>query len=200
MSLGHKITQLRLKAEMTQRKASELTGLATSYLSRLENGHINPSIGTLSKISKAFGVPLYSFFASESGLEQRDRCPISPSGQCILDLPFCSTTDCRGQSPKKAAECYTSQQLKTLSICNLLLQTDKPKIVKSLLTVIESLLALSATSDDAWLETIMSSTRTAQFRCLPCGHEYLDSSSPQEVQEPSCPKCGSNSVRQLRRS
>lgn len=194
MSLGHRITQLRLQAEMTQRKASELTGLATSYLSRLENGHINPSIGTLSKISKAFGVPLYSFFASESGLEQRDRCPISPSGQCILDLPFCSGRDCRGRRSKKAVECYTSQQLKTLSICNLLLQTDKPKIVRSLLTLIESLLALSATSDDTWLEAIMGSAG-APFRCLPCGHEYLDSGSPQEVQEPSCPKCGSNSVR-----
>ncbi len=185
---------------MTQLRVSELTGMATSYLSRLENGHVNPSIGTLSKISTAFGVPLSFFFDSKASLEQGDRCPISPSGQCILELPFCSRKDCRGQRPKKAVECYSSQHLKTLSMCNLLLQTGKPKIVRSLLMVIESLLALAAVSDDAWLEEIMGSARPAPLRCLPCGHEYLDSYSAQEVQEGSCPKCGSNSVRQVRRS
>jgi transcriptional regulator with XRE-family HTH domain len=38
------------------------TGLLRAYTSRVENGHVSPSIGTLEKYAEAFGVPLYTLF------------------------------------------------------------------------------------------------------------------------------------------
>ncbi len=155
MSLGRKILQLRLDARKTQREVSEVTGLAISYLSRLENGRINPSVGTLVKISKALGVQVASFFDGESVLEPGDRCPVSPSGRCILDQPFVN----RGRKPKSGLECYSPEKLKALRMCSLLLQTGKPQIVRSLNTLIESLLALAASSGDIRLKELLEKAR-----------------------------------------
>jgi putative FmdB family regulatory protein len=35
----------------------------------------------------------------------------------------------------------------------------------------------------------------AKFKCLRCGHEYEAMHTPKAVEERTCPKCGSNSVR-----
>jgi transcriptional regulator with XRE-family HTH domain len=155
MSVGRKIQQLRLKSEKSQREVAETTGLAISYLSRLENGHLNPSVGTLAKISKAFEVPLSSFFDSEPALEAEDRCPVSPSGICILDQPFVN----RGRKPRNELECYSPQQLKILRMCSLLLQTERPRIVRSLHVLIESLFALAASSGDVRLKQFLERAR-----------------------------------------
>lgn len=39
---------------------------------------------------------------------------------------------------------------------------------------------------------------TAYFKCLRCGHEYVGEYTPRVVEERTCPKCGSNSVRRLK--
>ncbi len=88
MTLGKKILELRLKSKRTQQQVSQLTGLAVSYLSRLENDRMSPSIRTLTKISEALHVPLTSFLDDKPVLEAKDRCPVSLSGQCILDQLF----------------------------------------------------------------------------------------------------------------
>jgi transcriptional regulator with XRE-family HTH domain len=41
--------------------------LQRSYISRVETGHITPSIDTLEKMSGALGVPLYRFFYEGDG-------------------------------------------------------------------------------------------------------------------------------------
>lgn len=38
------------------------------------------------------------------------------------------------------------------------------------------------------------------FHCMACGHEFRERVEPDEDKERSCPKCRSNSVRQLRAS
>jgi DNA-directed RNA polymerase subunit RPC12/RpoP len=39
---------------------------------------------------------------------------------------------------------------------------------------------------------------TAYFKCLRCGFEFVGEYTPKVVEERSCPKCGSNSVRRLK--
>lgn len=39
----------------------------------------------------------------------------------------------------------------------------------------------------------------SKFKCLRCGHEYIDYYKPKVVEERTCPKCGSNSVRRLKK-
>jgi putative FmdB family regulatory protein len=36
------------------------------------------------------------------------------------------------------------------------------------------------------------------FRCMMCGHEYREMVDKDEDKERSCPKCRSNSIRQLK--
>lgn len=143
MSFGKQILRLRIQSKTTQQEVSQLTGLAVSYLSRLENNRVTPSIRTLSKISKALQVPITAFFDSEPVLEESDRCPVSTSGTCILDQMLVT----RGRKPNGHGEGYSPHQLEILRQCNFLLHTGDREIVASLTTMMKSLLALSISRD-----------------------------------------------------
>jgi predicted nucleic acid-binding Zn-ribbon protein len=39
---------------------------------------------------------------------------------------------------------------------------------------------------------------SAHFKCLRCGHQYVGDYTPKVVEEKTCPKCGSNSVRRVK--
>jgi transcriptional regulator with XRE-family HTH domain len=135
MTLGKRILELRLKSKRTQQQVSQLTGLAVSYLSRLENDRMSPSIKTLTKISEALHVPLTSFFDDKPILEAKDRCPVSLSGHCILDHLFVG----QGRKPEMNQESYSPQQLEILRACNYLLHTGDKEIVKMLSLLMKSL-------------------------------------------------------------
>ncbi len=135
MTLGKRILQLRLESKRTQRQVSELTGLAVSYLSRLENDRMSPSIRSLTKISEALHVPLTSFFDTKPILEAQDRCPVSLSERCILDHLFVG----QGRRPATKLESYSPQQLEILRLCNSLLHTGDKEIVKMLSLLMKSL-------------------------------------------------------------
>jgi transcriptional regulator with XRE-family HTH domain len=140
MSVGKKILKLRLQAKRSQREISNVSGLAVSYLSRLENDRITPSIRTLRKIAQALEVPLTSLIDREpAGEVQGERCPVTPSGRCILNQMFAG----RGRKPKSQSETYSPQQLDILRLCNLLLQTEDKEIFTTLSVVLKSLLAVT---------------------------------------------------------
>jgi transcriptional regulator with XRE-family HTH domain len=56
MELHKKIKQLRKKKDLSQQEFAEKIGLHISYVSRLENGHSQPSIEVLKKLTKLFEV------------------------------------------------------------------------------------------------------------------------------------------------
>ena len=142
MSVGQKIRQIRLRSKITQKELRESTGLAVSYLSRLENDRMTPSVVTLTKLSNALEVPLASFFDDEAHLETQDSCPVSLSGQCILDQLFVGP----GQKPTNGIESYSQGQLETLRLCNFLLQTGNKEVRTTLFTLMKSLVAMSESS------------------------------------------------------
>lgn len=139
MSIGRTIVQLRLARHLTQRGLSTSSGLAVSYLSRLENGHVAPNVRTLSRIAGGLGVPVQTLFSAPAMLEAADRCPVSLSGRCILDQRFTG----RGRPPMPDVEAYSSQQLEALRLCNLILHSQDHKLLQALVTMLQSLLALS---------------------------------------------------------
>lgn len=53
MSIKENIKKLRTTAGLTQQKLAEMSGLATTQISALENTNENPSIETIIKIAKA---------------------------------------------------------------------------------------------------------------------------------------------------
>lgn len=139
VGLGQGIRKLREEAGLTQRKLCDATGLAVSYLSRVENERITPSIPTLNKISAALEVPMTAFFGQSVPPAAKDEtCPVSLTGKCILDLAHVR----RRVIGSSRAETYSDEQLGILMECNYLIHSGRPEILSTLSTVMKALLAL----------------------------------------------------------
>lgn len=54
--IGKMVSKLRLKAGMSQEDLAGQAEIDRSYLSEIENGHKNVSIGILKKLAKSLGV------------------------------------------------------------------------------------------------------------------------------------------------
>jgi transcriptional regulator with XRE-family HTH domain len=62
MVIGERLKALREQKKMSQADIEKRTGLLRVYISRVENGHLVPSIETLEKFARALGTPLYQIF------------------------------------------------------------------------------------------------------------------------------------------
>jgi transcriptional regulator with XRE-family HTH domain len=62
MGVGARLRQLREEKNLSQGDITEATGLARSYISRVEHEHTVPSIETLHRFAAALDVPLYKIF------------------------------------------------------------------------------------------------------------------------------------------
>ena len=134
-SLGRRIRRCRLEAGRTQRDVSRSTGLAISYLSRLENDRVQPSVRTLQRVAEALGAPMAWFFEPEGMLEERDRCPVSLDGRCILEHLFTGARSRR----KIDVEAYSALELETLRLCNRLLHSKDEAVRNALHTLVRAL-------------------------------------------------------------
>jgi len=68
MGVGARLRQLREEKNLSQGDITESTGLARSYISRVEHEHTVPSIETLHRFAAALGVPLYKIFYNSDEL------------------------------------------------------------------------------------------------------------------------------------
>ena len=64
-TLGARLRQLRRERGCTLQEVSDGSGLTPSFLSRLERGIVNISVGNLRKVASYFGVPITYFFTEE---------------------------------------------------------------------------------------------------------------------------------------
>ncbi len=62
-TLGARLRQLRRERGYTLQEVSDGSGLTPSFLSRLERGIVNISVGNLRKVAAFFGVPITCFFS-----------------------------------------------------------------------------------------------------------------------------------------
>ncbi len=62
MMVGDRLRELREDKKLSQGELMNRTGLARSYISRVENGHTTPSIETMEKLAHALEIPLYAIF------------------------------------------------------------------------------------------------------------------------------------------
>jgi transcriptional regulator with XRE-family HTH domain len=66
MDLGSKLKEVRRGKQITLQEVARETGLSKSFISQVEAGGANPSIGSLKKIADALAVPLAELFESEA--------------------------------------------------------------------------------------------------------------------------------------
>ncbi len=62
MVISERLRTLRESKKLTQADIQKRTGLVRPYISRIENGHIVPSVATLEKLARALEMPIYQFF------------------------------------------------------------------------------------------------------------------------------------------
>jgi len=136
VSIGTRIIQLRNQKGLTQQQVSDLTGLAASYLSRIENRHLEPRPHTLQKIALALGVPISEIFQERSAQLGTLQCVITSSGNCIMNLLHSR----RGKRVEPSVENYDPHQLQLLRMANYLIQTADKRLLDSLDVLLGALL------------------------------------------------------------
>ena len=65
--IGSRLHQLRQERNLSQREIERRSGLLQCYISRVEQGHTNPSLETLHRFAAALEVPLYRLFHAAAG-------------------------------------------------------------------------------------------------------------------------------------
>jgi len=136
VSIGTRIMQLRTQKGLSQRQLSERSGIASSYLSRIENRHLEPRPATLRKVAGALGVPLSDFFQERPAEVRSLQCVITSSGDCIMDL----LRSARGKQPPEGTESYSPRQLQMLRMANYLIQTADARLLETLEVLLGALL------------------------------------------------------------
>jgi transcriptional regulator with XRE-family HTH domain len=106
--LGDHLRSMRLEKRLTLRQISQRTKYSISYLSQIERGQANPSIGTLHTITQALGETFASLF-------QADRVPGPPNSRAnsVSDLPS-AQVDLRSTQTSQFAVVVRKNQRKGL--------------------------------------------------------------------------------------
>lgn len=65
--VGQKIKAMREQKGLSLKDVAELTGFSTALLSQMENHLVSPSLGTIIKLAKAFGVRVGDFLGETQG-------------------------------------------------------------------------------------------------------------------------------------
>jgi transcriptional regulator with XRE-family HTH domain len=136
MSIGTRVMQIRNQKGVSQRQLSERCGIAGSYLSRIENRHLEPRPKTLRKIAEALEVPLAEFFQDQQENLAGVQCMVTPSGKCLMDLIGAS----RGKPPQPGAERYTARHLRLIRLAGYLIQSGDRRLLDALEVVLGALL------------------------------------------------------------
>ncbi len=137
VSIGEALLRVRTEKGLTQREVALATGLAVSYISRIENDRVQPTVVTVQRLAQAIEVPLATLFRldDDESLEV-PRCPVSSSGQCIGRMIRSSA----GRAPGSKKQRYSKEELRLLKMTDLLVTSGSKEIRQALAVVLESLL------------------------------------------------------------
>ncbi|MEQ1715134.1 MAG: XRE family transcriptional regulator [Hyphomicrobium sp.] len=80
-AIGLQVRQQRKEAGLTVAELATAADISPGMLSKIENGQISPSLGTLQTLSSALNVPIALLFAS---FEQRRDCSYVKSGEGVI--------------------------------------------------------------------------------------------------------------------
>jgi transcriptional regulator with XRE-family HTH domain len=90
MEIGNRLYELREAKGLTQDALGKQVGLSSTRISRVENGHLTPSLAVLERWAKALGVELYQLFFVGDGKpeapELPEHIPVRPQERSLLGL------------------------------------------------------------------------------------------------------------------
>jgi transcriptional regulator with XRE-family HTH domain len=135
-SVGRRIAARRNQQGLSQGTVSRRSGLDPSYLSRIENGKVHPTVRTAMRIADALRISLEDLLGP-SPPSRRDRpCPVSASGNCLMDL-----IESGPDGPvRKEGERYSLRQVRLLRLFTHVLQEKDPAALKAFETLFHRVL------------------------------------------------------------
>ena len=71
-AVGKRVKELREAAAMTQDELGQKAKLSAKFISQVETGQANPSIGVVARLSAGLGMALPAFFSREASTELID--------------------------------------------------------------------------------------------------------------------------------
>lgn len=149
MSLGRRICEVRQLKGITQAQVAKRTGLAGTYLSRIENDHLEPSFRTLNRIAAALKVNVVDLFGYDQQQASKEQCPVSLTARCIRQRIYQPNATAANQQP----ESYTPRQLQLLQLANFLIQFGNQRLLDTLETTFLAFLrSPSVRKNRAWLK------------------------------------------------
>jgi transcriptional regulator with XRE-family HTH domain len=154
MSIGTRVMQIRNQKGISQRQLSERSGIAGSYLSRIENRHLEPRPKTLRRLAEALDVPLAEFFQDHEENLAGTQCLITPSGRCIMDMIHAG----QGKPPRPGAEAYTPRHLELLRLASYLIQSGDARLIDALEVLLGALLCSGRNLSDRLPSTLSRPT------------------------------------------
>ncbi len=138
MSIGTRVMQIRNQKGISQRQLSQRSGIAGSYISRIENRHLEPRPKTLRKIAEALDVPMAEFFEERHENLEGIQCLLTPSGKCVMDMIRAS----HGKPPQTGGESYTPRHLQLLRLAGYIIQTGDARLLEALEVLLGALLSV----------------------------------------------------------
>ena len=134
--LGLRVAAHRSQLGLSQTVIARRAGLAASYLSRIENGKIFPTVPTAQKIATALRVPLSELLKPAPSQKKSKGCPVTAKGVCLIDL-----IDPKwGFGSRGRAERYSPRQIRLMRTFTALVRKGSPELLKSLEVVVGNLL------------------------------------------------------------
>ena len=88
MLIGDRIRAIREAKKLSQGDIEERCALLRVYISRVENGHLVPSVETLEKLARALEVPLYQLFYEG---KKRPLLPHFPKRKLAAEITWGTT-------------------------------------------------------------------------------------------------------------
>lgn len=137
MSLGRAILRVRQELGLTQEEVGQKAGLAPSYLSRIENDHIHPTMATLNRLAAALDLPVGQLLeiAEQAMPPVVPRCPVSRSGACIGDL----IRSCHGPKPEGVEGGYTAAEIRILRMVDEIITSGSRESRGALEVILEAM-------------------------------------------------------------
>jgi transcriptional regulator with XRE-family HTH domain len=84
--IGRRLEGARLRCGLNQSELARQAKVAPSYLSRVENGKVQPTFRTVLHLVNVMGVDFAAVVGpAPARVNTRGACPITSKGQCLLD-------------------------------------------------------------------------------------------------------------------
>jgi transcriptional regulator with XRE-family HTH domain len=135
--VGRRLASARIQRGLSQGSLGRLARVAPSYLSRIENGKLEPSFKLVHRIAGAMRVGLDELMGPVKRTDARpDGCPISQSGRCMLDLIHSEAQRAKPENGER----YTVREIRMLQSLTEWMQIATPDRLRAFEVLLGDLL------------------------------------------------------------